>query len=198
MVKRGISFIASVALIALSGCATHSQSYGRAQSTESDVHPSALPSDLVGTWHGTYAPVGSDAGGGNAFGSTTLVIKDDGTYTAIDRRKGSTRTFSGVVVANGRTITLRTSTGRWVSLMRRGDMLYGVALDQVSGYRILISVEKDTGVLATRHLHRAVSETRAEASDASESTARSAVQGARRRPSAAAALRGTSVPRRAA
>src|SRR2546430_4474671 len=45
-------------------------------------------------------------------------------------------------------ITLRTSTGRWVSLMRRGDMLYGVALDQVSGYRILISVEKDTGVLA--------------------------------------------------
>jgi len=148
MVKRGILFVASVALIALSGCATHSQSYGVAQSTESDVRPSALPSDLVGTWHVAYAPVGSDASGGNAFGSATLVIKDDGTYTAIDRRKGSTRTFSGVVVANGRTITLRTSTGRWVSLMRRGDMLYGVALDQVSGYRILISVEKDTGVLA--------------------------------------------------
>jgi len=28
-------------------------------------------------------------------------------------------------------------------------MLYGVALDQVSGYRILISVEKDTGALAS-------------------------------------------------
>ena len=149
MVKRGILFVASVALIALSGCATHSQSYGVAQSTESDVRPSALPSDLVGTWHVAYVPVGSDAGGGNAFGSATLVIKDDGTYTAIDRRKGSTRTFSGVVVANGRTITLRTSTGRWVSLMRRGGMLYGVALDQVSGYRILISVEKDTGALAS-------------------------------------------------
>jgi hypothetical protein len=149
MVKRGISFIASVALIALSGCATHSQSYGVAQSTESDVRPSALPSDLVGTWHVLYAPVGSDASGGNAFGSATLVIKDDGTYTAIDRRKGSTRTFSGVVVANGRTITLRTSTGRWVSLMRRGGMLYGVAPDQVSGHRIQISAEEDTGVLAS-------------------------------------------------
>ena len=77
MVERGILFVASAALIALSGCATHSQSYGGAQSTESDVHPSALPSDLVGTWHVAYAPVGSDASGGNAFGSATLVIKDD-------------------------------------------------------------------------------------------------------------------------
>ncbi len=67
MVKRGILFVASVALIALSGCATHSQSYGVAQSTESDVRPSALPSDLVGTWHVAHAPVGSDASGGNAL-----------------------------------------------------------------------------------------------------------------------------------
>src|SRR5436309_13021531 len=132
----------------LSGCASKVQTIDGVQSTNSDLGDAAVRSDLVGTSHVAYAPVGSDASGGNAFGSATLVIKDDGTYTAIDRRKGSTRTFSGVVVANGRTITLRTSTGRWVSLMRRGDMLYGVALDQVSGYRTLISVEKDTGVLA--------------------------------------------------
>src|SRR2546430_11333248 len=116
MVKRGILFVASVALIALSGCATHSQSYGVAQSTESDVHPSALPSDLVGTWHVAYAPVGSDASGGNAFGSATLVIKDDGTYTAIDRRKGPTGTFPGAAGRNGATTPFGTPTARWVSL----------------------------------------------------------------------------------
>jgi hypothetical protein len=33
--------------------------------------------------------------------------------------------------------------------MRRGGMLYGVAPDQVSGHRIQISAEKDTGVLAS-------------------------------------------------
>ena len=77
----------------------------------------------------------------------TLFLDEIGDLTPSVQAK-VLRTFSGVVVANGRTITLRTSTGRWVSLMRRGDMLYGVALDQVSGYRILISVEKDTGVLA--------------------------------------------------
>src|SRR5256885_7930173 len=105
MVKRGILFVASVALIALSGCATHSQSYGVAQSTESDVRPSALPSDLVGTWHVAYAPVGSDASGGNAFCSAAPLLKDDGTHTPIAPPKGSTPTLSGVAVADGRPIT---------------------------------------------------------------------------------------------
>src|SRR2546427_1761036 len=118
MVKRGISFIASVALIALSGCATHSQSYGRAQSTESDVRPSALPSDLVGTWHVAYVPVGSDASGGNAVGGATPLLKDKGTETANDPRKGKKRTLSGVVAGDGRTITMRTPTGRWVCRLR--------------------------------------------------------------------------------
>ncbi len=149
MVKRGILFVASVALIALSGCATHSQSYGVAQSTESDVRPSVLPADLVGTWSGSFFPVGSDAGGSNAFGNVTVVIKDDGTYTVTERRKGSTRILSGVVVANGRTITLQSSTGQWISLRRRGDRLYGMSPDQTSGFRVQIFVEKESGALAS-------------------------------------------------
>src|SRR5256886_2842885 len=116
MVKRGILFVASVALIALSGCATHSQSYGVAQSTESDVRPSALPSDLVGTWHVLYAPVGSDASGGNGFGSAAPVLHGDRTDTPPHPPKGETRTLSGVVPADGRTHTFRTTAGRWGSL----------------------------------------------------------------------------------
>jgi hypothetical protein len=148
MGKRGIAFVASVALIALSGCATHQRTDGVARSTESDVRPSALPTDLVGTWSGSFAPVAADAGGKNAVGSVTLVIKDDGTYTATDRRGVSTRNYTGVVVANGRSITLRNSSGGWVSLRRRGDVLYGVVHD-LSGYTIQIAVQKDSGALVS-------------------------------------------------
>jgi hypothetical protein len=52
MGKRGIVFIASIAVIALSGCATHQGTHAVARSTESDVRPAALPTDLVGTWSG--------------------------------------------------------------------------------------------------------------------------------------------------
>jgi len=149
MVKRGILFVASVALIALSGCATHSQSYGVAQSTESDVRPSVLPSDLVGTWNGSFGPVGADAGGRGAVGNFTLVIKDDGTYTVTERRGASSWNHSGVVVANGHTITLRNSSGRWSSLVHRGDALYGVVPDRMTGYTLQVSVEKDSGALAS-------------------------------------------------
>src|SRR2546428_1348842 len=89
MGKRGIVFVATVALIALSGCATHSQSYGVAQSTESDVRPSALPSDLVGTWHVLYAPVGSDASGGDIVGSRAPPINGTGTRTPNAPPKGT-------------------------------------------------------------------------------------------------------------
>src|SRR2546421_9149457 len=132
MGKRGIVFVATVALIALSGCATHSQSYGVAQSTESDVRPSVLPRDLVGTWNGSFGPVGADAGGRGAVGNFTLVIKDDGTYTVTERRGASSWNHSGVVVANGHTITLRHSSGPWASPGHRGDGVVGVGAHRVA------------------------------------------------------------------
>ena len=149
MGRRGIVFVATIALIVLAGCATHQRTGSVARLTESDVRPAVLPADLVGTWRGSFGPVGASSGGDTAVGTVTIVINEDGTYTATDQRRGSMRNYSGVVVVKGNTITLRTSTARSVSLRRRGDVLYGMAHDQASGYRIQISVEKDSSALAS-------------------------------------------------
>ena len=143
MGKRGIVFIASITLIALSGCATNQRTDAVARSTESDARPSALPTDLVGTWSGSFWPIAADSSDRNAIGQVTLAIKDDGSYTLTERRGASTRNYSGVVVANGRTITLRSSSGGWFPLRHRGNALYGLASDPVSGFVLQISVEKD-------------------------------------------------------
>ena len=148
MGKRGIVVVASAAVIALSGCATDQRAIGVARLTESDVRPSALPADLVGTWTGAFGPISPGSGGDNTVGDMTLVIKEDGTYAVIERRRASTRTHSGTIVANGRTITLRSSSGGSVSLRQRGHTLYGVAHDR-SGYMLQVSVEKDSGALAS-------------------------------------------------
>jgi len=150
MGKRGIVFGVTTALIVLGGCAAHERTNAVARSTEQDVRPSALPADLVGTWRGSFWPVGADAGGVSATGNMTLGIKDDGTYTLlIERRGGSTQNDSGVAVANGHILTLRSSSGRSLSLSHRGDALYGVTPARTSGYMVQISVEKESGALAS-------------------------------------------------
>src|SRR5207245_10110012 len=68
MGNRGIVFVASIALLALAGCATHQGTDSVARSTESDVPPSTLPADLVGTWSGASVPVGAGPGGQKAVG----------------------------------------------------------------------------------------------------------------------------------
>jgi len=148
MVNRRIWFVGSIALIALAGCTTHPPTGGVARSTESDVRPPALPTDLVGTWKGSFVPIAADGGGGNAVGDVTLVINDDGTYTVIEQRKSSMRKYSGVIVANGRTVTLKDSSGVGVSLRRRGDTLHGVARDR-TGYALQVYFEKDSGGLGS-------------------------------------------------
>jgi hypothetical protein len=50
----------------------------------------------------------------------TLAIDDDGTYTATERRGATAQNHSGVLVANGRRVTLRKSSGRSLSLVHRG------------------------------------------------------------------------------
>ena len=149
MSRREIVSVASIALIALSGCTTRAQTSAVARSTASDVRPSTVPTDLVGTWQGSFGPLAADAGGGGATGSMTLAIHDDGTYTATERRGATTQTFSGIVVANGRSITLRNSSGRWLSLVHRGDALYGTMPDPRSGYTLQFSVVKESGASAS-------------------------------------------------
>ena len=77
----------------------------------------------------------------------TLEIKDDGTYQLVETGRGRgdmagrKTNDSGVVVANGRTITLRSSSGQWIQLRRNGDALYGVTSHR-SGRTIQITVER--------------------------------------------------------
>ena len=150
MGNRRIVFVASIALLALAGCATHQGTHSVARSTESDVRPSTLPADLVGTWSGSSVPVGASSGGDNAVGNVTIAIKDDGTFTATTQRKGSTQNYSGVVVVNGRSVTFRDSSlGSSVSLRRRGNVLYGVFSDLTSRHTVQVSVEKGSGALET-------------------------------------------------
>lgn len=154
--RRIVTVLASFALIALaSGCATQ-RSHSVAGLPESDVSRSAFPHELVGIWSGSFRPVGgADGGGGHGMaGDLTLEIKDDATYRLISTRRGRgdaagvASNDSGVVVANGRTVTLKSSSGQWISLMHDGDALYGVS-QRGTGYTIQISVERDSGTFAS-------------------------------------------------
>jgi len=147
MGKRGIVIVAGIALMLLCGCATHQRTNAVAQSTESDGYPSALSTDLVGTWSGSFVTIAGDGGGPS--GKMTLAIKDDGTYTATEQRRASTWNSSGVVLANGDAITFQSSSGRSISLRHRGDTLYGIVPDRASGYTLQISIKKEAGVLAS-------------------------------------------------
>ena len=151
MVKREIvTLLASTALIVLAtGCATERTSDAVASLTQSDVSRSFVPRELVGTWSGWFRPAGgADGGGGNAMdGAVTLEIKDDATYKLVETLRGrgdvagKKTNDSGIVVANGRTITLRSSSGQWISLRRNGNALYGV-IQHRSGRVIQITVER--------------------------------------------------------
>jgi hypothetical protein len=151
MVKREIvTLLASAALIVFAtGCATERTNDAVASLTQSDVSRSFVPRELVGTWSGWFRPVGgADGGGGNATdGAVTLEIKDDGTYQLVETGRGRgdmagrKTNDSGVVVANGRGITLKSSSGPWTSLRRNGNALYGVT-HHSSGRAIQITVER--------------------------------------------------------
>jgi len=152
MVKREIvTLLASTALIVFdAGCATERTNEAVASLTQSDVSRSFVPRELVGTWTGWFRPVGgADGGGGNTTdGAVTLEIKDDGTYQLVETGRGRgdmagrKTSDSGVVVANGRTITLKSSSGQWIPLSRNGNALYGVTSHR-SGRTIQITVERE-------------------------------------------------------
>ena len=155
-IVTGLAFIALIALAA--GCATQ-RSHAVASRTVSDASRSTIPHELVGTWHGTFRPTGgADGGGGHGMaGDMMLEIKDDGTYTLMSTRRGradaagAVSKDSGVVAANGRTVTLKSSKGQWISLMHDGDALYGVS-QRGTGYTIQISVERESGTFASPKL----------------------------------------------
>ena len=147
---RIVTSLAFIALIALAaGCATQ-KTDAVASRTVSDASRSTVPHELVGTWHGTFRPTGgADGGGGHGMaGDLVLEIKDDGTYKLISTRRGRgdaagrVSNESGVVVANGRTITLKSSSGQWIPLRRNGNALYGI-IQHRSGRTLQITVERE-------------------------------------------------------
>jgi len=95
-------------------------------------------------WNGSFWTTGADAGG--VAGNITLTINGDGTHTA---------TASIALErlwrchCERRSITLRSASGRSVSLVHRGDALYAAVPDRISGYRVQVSVVKDSGALAS-------------------------------------------------
>lgn len=152
MTQRTIISLLAAALTALAaGCATQNPR-ATARLTESDASPSSAAPTLTGTWRGWFAQVGSD---GHVTGDMTLVIKDDATYKLISTRwgrgdvGGRPSNDSGVVVVNDRSVTLKSSSGaQWMTLMRKGDTLYGVTRAS-SGHTIQIDMERTSRVPET-------------------------------------------------
>jgi len=153
--RRVLRAVPMIALIALLPACAAEKTNAVTRLTESDALRSTLPHDLIGTWTGTFGPAAEGGGGGGKSGQLTLEIKDDASYRLISTGQGGAGTAgrpttdSGVVVANGRGITLKSSSGHWISLMRSGDALYGVISHLHRGYTIHMSVEKDSGALAS-------------------------------------------------
>ena len=151
MLKREVVtlFAFTVLIVLAAGCATQRSNDAVASLTVSDASRSFVPRELVGTWSGWFRQAGgSDGGGGNSMdGAVTLEIKDDGTYQLVETGRGRgdmagrKTNDSGVVVANGRGITLKSSSGPWIMLSRNGNALYGVTSHR-SGRTIQITVER--------------------------------------------------------
>ena len=80
----------------------------------------------------------------------TIQIKEDRTFTAVCRpSKAGTNnlakasTWSGTVVTSRNRVTLRTSQEAWVTLIRSGNTLYGVAEDPLVEGTIMMRFERE-------------------------------------------------------
>jgi hypothetical protein len=141
---RIFALLACSLLVLLPGCAAQSTGAGSSRSNPAVPPAAGVPTEraaaeLVGTWRGTFHQMGGD---GFVEGDVTLEIKDDGTYRLIStQRRGGSGNDSGVVAPNGRGVTLKSSSGQWTSLMRKGDTLYGVTIHS-SGRPVKVIVER--------------------------------------------------------
>jgi hypothetical protein len=106
-------------------------------------------SELQGKWTGTSGWVGAHLYIGESI--FTLHIREDGTFTASVRSNGGANnlakpsTLSGTVVANGDRVTLRNTEGpwTWLTLVRSGNTLYGVAVDQAFEANVILRLDRE-------------------------------------------------------
>jgi hypothetical protein len=149
MLKRTFAvWVSSVALAALvAGCVGPSASISSGASGPVATAP-APASELAGTWRGSFGRVSSDYYMDEA--ECIIQIKEDGTFTAACRpSKAGTNnlakasTWSGTVVIGRNRVTLRSSQEAWVTLMRSGNTLYGVAEDPLVEGTIMMKFERE-------------------------------------------------------
>ena len=137
--------LATAALIGIAtGCA------GPSARSVSDPRFAALTpsSDLIGTWRGSSSWVG-------AFFDTddsdhTLRIAADGTFTQIvtpsvgTNNQAKPSTWSGTITVDGDRVTLQTSQGPAITLIRSGsNTLYGVAEDPIVAVPVMMKLDRD-------------------------------------------------------
>lgn len=122
----------------LAGC-------GRLGSVHSVMDPAASPSsagELAGTWQGTFYQVGASLT--LVEGRITLDVHDDGTFTSTTTRKGSATPIedSGMVVTTAHHRIILKGAAESLPLRRRGDTLYGVSDDVISGQMVQIDLDR--------------------------------------------------------
>jgi hypothetical protein len=135
MVQRNIvTLVVALALIVLGVDIGAS----RAQSTGA---ASTDAGDLQGPWRGWFNIVGGDA---DRQGDLALEINDDATYTLTWTRKGATSKESGGVVASGSRVGLRNASGQQMTLVRKGDTLYGLSNYGAGAHPIQVMLRRVT------------------------------------------------------
>jgi len=145
--RRLVTALSVVALVALvTGCAGPN-----ASSLASDTVSAAPASagDLGGTWRGTLGWVGGHQYEDEAL--ITLRIGNDGRFTGtVTPNRGTNNlarasSWAGTVVSRGNRVTLRNSEGpwTWLTLVRSGNTLYGVAGDPAAEANVMLKFERD-------------------------------------------------------
>ena len=140
-----VSCLGLVTLVA--GCA--GQSANIASDASGPIAAALSPaSNLTGTWRGSFTQVGAVLYIDD--GDVVLQIKEYGTFVArVTRSKAGTNnlakagTWSGTVVRSGNRVTLRSSQGPWLTLVRSGNTLYAVAEDPLVEATIMLRLEHE-------------------------------------------------------
>ena len=118
----------------------------------SPAGPTAPAHDVAGTWHGTFWWLGGSYWADE--GTCLLEIKEDGTFTlsitpaAAANNLAKPGRWSGTVAERGRLVVF--SQGRWSSLVRSGETMYGVANDPATGADIEITFRRVESASGTR------------------------------------------------
>jgi hypothetical protein len=142
----GLSGVALIVL--LTGCAGPGAGWPASDGVAAAPAPA---SELGGTWHGTFGWVGAYFYEDEA--RITLQIEENGTFAAIlTPNRGANNlskpsSWSGTVVTRGNRVTLRNTEGPWgwVTLVRSGNTLYGVAVDPATQANVMLTIERDVG-----------------------------------------------------